>query len=188
MEAVSKIESSGSLYVWIDEMVPCLQDTETGEIKETVVFKIHSRSYLKEFKRKNGWHINWNELPKDVEVYALALKENNEIQGLVAVKNDTDAETAFIQWSCAAPRNNKHDFGTQKYSGVGGHLFAIAVDKSIEWGYDGAIYGYAANADLVKHYETQFHAEHIPIRHPYQIIIIPYFARKILEVYRYEWN
>jgi len=35
--------------------VPCLKDTETGEIKETVVFKIESRSFLKKFNEKNGW-------------------------------------------------------------------------------------------------------------------------------------
>ena len=45
----------GCLDIWIDEIVPCLKDTETGELKETVVFKIQSRSYLKEFKRKGGW-------------------------------------------------------------------------------------------------------------------------------------
>lgn len=76
----------GCLDIWIDEIVPCLRDTETGEIKDTVVFKIQSRSYLKEFKEKDGWHINWNEVPIDVEVYALALRENNQIQGLVGVK------------------------------------------------------------------------------------------------------
>lgn len=27
----------GCLDIWIDEIVPCLRDTETGEIKDTVV-------------------------------------------------------------------------------------------------------------------------------------------------------
>ena len=71
---------SGCVDIWLDEIVPCLKDTQTGEIKETVVFKIESRSFLKKFKEKDGWGINWIELPSDVEVYALALKENNEIQ------------------------------------------------------------------------------------------------------------
>lgn len=39
---------------WIDEIVPCLKDTQTGEIKETVVFKIESRAYLKKFRKSNG--------------------------------------------------------------------------------------------------------------------------------------
>lgn len=109
----------GCLDIWIDEIVPCLKDTETGEIKDTVVFKIQSRSYLKEFRRKDGWHINWNEVPRDVEVYALALRENNEIQGLVGVKNDKDSCAAFIHWACTAPRNNKHEFGILKVRGRG---------------------------------------------------------------------
>lgn len=30
----------GCIDIWIDEIVPCLKDTITGEIAETVVFKI----------------------------------------------------------------------------------------------------------------------------------------------------
>lgn len=102
---------AGGVGILLDEIVPCLKDTETGEIKETVVFKIESRSFLKKFKEKDGWGINWMELPSDVEVYALALKENNEIQGLVGVKNDTNAQAAYLHWACTAPQNNKHMFG-----------------------------------------------------------------------------
>ena len=42
----------GCIDIWIDEVVPCLRDTETGDLKETVAFKIESRSYLKNFKKK----------------------------------------------------------------------------------------------------------------------------------------
>ena len=55
----------GCIDIWIDEIVPCLRDVETGDIRETVVFKIESRAYLKKFQKKNGWHINWNEIPKE---------------------------------------------------------------------------------------------------------------------------
>lgn len=48
----------GCIDIWIDDIVPCLKDTQTGEIKETVVFKIESRAYLKKFQKSNGWHIN----------------------------------------------------------------------------------------------------------------------------------
>ena len=86
----------GCIDIWIDEIVPCLKDTVSGDIKETVVFKIESRTYLKKFQKSNGWHINWNEIPKNVEVYALALKDDNTIQGLVGVKNDKDSHAAGI--------------------------------------------------------------------------------------------
>lgn len=44
----------GCIDIWVDEIVPCLKDTQTGEIKETVVFKIESRTYLKKFRESNG--------------------------------------------------------------------------------------------------------------------------------------
>lgn len=146
----------GCIDIWIDEIVPCLKDTQTGEIKETVVFKIESRAYLKKFRKSNGWHINWNEIPKNIEVYALALKDDNTIQGLVGIKNDKDSHAVYLHWACTAPHNNKHEYGSQKYIGVGGHLFAIAADKSVEWGFEGAVHGFAANEELLKHYYRCF--------------------------------
>lgn len=182
------ITEQGCLDIWIDEIVPCLKDTETGEMKGTVVFKVESRSYLKMFRQMNGWHINWDEVPQNVEVYALALRETNEIQGLVGIRNDDSADAVFIHWACTAPHNNKHDFGTQKYKGVGGHLFAIAVDKSEQWGHGGAVYGFAANEALLTHYLTVFHGEYIGILHKYHFWIPETQAKKLLEVYHYEWN
>lgn len=184
---MSQLEQ-GCIDIWIDEIVPCLKNVETGEIKETVVFKIESRSYLKNFQKKDGWHINWNEIPKNVEVYALALKDTPQIQGLIGIRNDKDSNAVYMHWACTAPHNNKHDFGKQKYTGVGGHLFAIAADKSIEWGYEGAMHGYAANEDLLQHYIKQFNAEYLGMLHQYQFFIDEDNAKKLLEVYNYEWN
>lgn len=179
---------TGGVGIWLDEIVPCLRDTETGEIKETVVFKIESRSFLRKFKEKDGWGINWIEIPSDVEVYALALKENNEIQGLVGVKNDVDVEAVYLHWAYSAPQNNKHAFGCQKYSGVGGHLFAIAVDKAVQWGYRGVVHGFAFNEELLNHYIVALGASYLGAQHPYQFLLDGDAARKLLEVYTYEWN
>ena len=154
---------AGGVGIWLDEIVPCLKDTETGEIKETVVFRIESRSFLEKFNEKNGWEINWIKIPKEVEVFALALKENNEIQGLVGVRNDVDVKAAYLHWACTAPQNNKHAFGKQKYIGVGGHLFAIAADRSLAWGYDGFIHGFALNKELLNHYIEVVGTRSIPM-------------------------
>lgn len=178
----------GCIDIWIDDIVPCLKDTETNEIKETVVFKIESRKYLKKFQQDNGWHIDWHKIPKEVEVYALALRDTNEIQGIVGIRNDINSHAVYLHWACTAPHNNKHDFGTQKYIGVGGHLFAIAADKSIQWGYEGAIHGFAANQELLEHYIAVFHAEYLGMLHQYQFFIDEVQAKKLLEVYHYEWN
>ena len=188
MEERQRLLKQGCINIWIDEIVPCLKDTVTGEMKETVVFKIESRSYLKQYTEQNGWQINWIELPVDVEVYELALKDTKEIQGLVAVKNDVNSRAAFLHWACTAPQNNKHDFGKQKYSGVGGHLFAIAADKSVQWGYEGAMHGFALNKELLEHYIETFNAEFLGMLHDYQFFINEINAKKLLEVYNYEWN
>ena len=188
MEERQRLLKQGCINIWIDEIVPCLKDTVTGEMKETVVFKIESRSYLKQYTEQNGWQINWIELPADVEVYELALKDTKEIQGLVAVKNDVNSRAAFLHWACTAPQNNKHDFGKQKYSGVGGHLFAIAADKSVQWGYEGAMHGFALNKELLEHYMERFNAEFLGMLHDYQFFINENDAKKLLEVYNYEWN
>lgn len=179
----------GCIDIWIDEIVPCLKDTETGEIKETVVFKVESRSYLKQFKASEGWHINWSDIPKDVDVYVLALKEDvSKIQGLIGIRNDKSSHATYLHWACTAPWNNKHEFGTKKYDGVGGHLFAIAADKSNEWGYEGAMHGFAANEELLNHYINSFGAEYLGMLHQFQFFIDESAAKRLMEVYSYEWN
>ena len=75
-----------------------------------------------------------------------------------------------------------------KYSGVGGHLFAIASQKSIEYGFGGCVTGFAANMDLVRHYQEVFNAVHLGVLHPYQIYIGETDASKIREEYVYDWT
>lgn len=178
----------GSINVWIDEFVPCLWDTETNVLMDTAVFKVESRSYLQRFNAKNGWYIDWVRVPEDVDVYALVIQGTNEVQGLVSIKNDVAADVAFMHWACTAPHNNKHKYGVQMYSGVGGHLFAIAIDKSIQWGHGGAVYGFAANARLLQHYTDVFGAEFLGLRHRYHFWISEQQAARIKEVYCYEWD
>lgn len=123
-----------------------------------------------------------------VKTYALALRDNNEIQGLVGIRNDRDLHAAYMHWACTAPHNNKYDYGKQHYVGVGGHLFAIVADKSIQWGYEGALHGFAVNQELIEHYIEVFHAEYLGMLHQYQFFVDEVQARKLLEVYHYEWN
>ena len=66
-------------------------------------------------------------------------------------------------------------------------MFAIAVDKSMQWGYDGAVFGFAANKKLVEHYVEVFGAYNIGILHEFQIVIEGEASRKLMEVYSYEW-
>lgn len=178
----------GQVDIWVDDVVPCLKNNETGELKDTVVVRIECTSHLREFREDNGWKINWAQLPQGIDVYALLLKENYEIQGLIALKNDQDAQASYIHWACTAPHNNIHDFGNQRFSGVGGHLFAIAADKSMQWGYGGFLYGFALNRDLLNHYIKVIGATYLGIQHPYHFMVDDINARNLLEVYTYEWN
>lgn len=173
------------ICVEIDELTPCLNDVETGDIIETEVIRLRRKSFLKKFNKKNGWFISWEKLVDENEIYALVIKGTVDIQGLLAIRNDQEMKAAFISWMVAAPHNNKYSFGTKKYEGVGGHLFAIAAFKSDEYGYGCEMTGYAANRELEEHYIRHFDAIPIHMQHPYQILIESKSGRKIQEVYTY---
>jgi hypothetical protein len=178
----------GNINIWLDETVACLRDAVTGEEKETVVYQIKRRSDLKGYNKKSGWYTNWYSISKNAEVYALAIKGEKELQGLIALKNDLEAKAAYLYWGCTAPHNNKRECEDPVYIGVGGHLFAIGAELSIRWGYDGAMYGYASNKKLVDHYVNEFEAVWIGVTGTYQFVINSETAKKIAEVYTYEWR
>lgn len=83
---------------------------------------------------------------------------------------------------CTSPDNNKLLTDDIRYLGVGGHLFAIAAQKSVDYGYDGYMYGFAANKELLDHYVETFNGEVIGVLHPYQFAIDEVNAKKIMEV------
>ncbi len=176
------------INVVVDEMTPCLKDTRTGELVGTEVIRIVRRSFLRKYNERNGWYVNWASLLDECEVYALVVEGSVDIQGLVAVADDTAAQALRVAWMCTSPDNNKLLVDTPRYTGVGGHLFAIAVQLSQERGFDGYIYGFAANRRLLEHYIEAFGAEHLGVLHPYHIMINDATAAKIREAYDYEWT
>ena len=176
------------INVWIDEFTPCLKDSITGEIIPTEVIRVVRSSFLQKYNEKTGWFVNWASLLDTDEIYALVIKGTVDIQRLVALEKDSDSKAIYISWMVSAPQNNKLLTENVKNIGVGGHLFAIAVDKSIEYGFDGYVYGFAANRELLEHYMKQFNAQFIGMRHPYQFMIDDVAAQTIREVYDYEWT
>lgn len=169
----------------IDAMTPCLVD-ETGAVVDTEIIYIKSRRELKGFNKKTGWYINWSKIPQNVEVYAVVLKGTQDIQGLVALKNDVSAQACYIHWACVSPSNNNWENHHRKYKGVGGHLFAIAANKSMEWGYDGFIHAIAMDKEILTHYVTEYGAAVLGIIHKYHFMINEDAAKKIMEAYTYE--
>ena len=75
-----------------------------------------------------------------------------DIQGLIALAPQERTKAIYITWMCTNPQNNSLLTKDIKYYGVGGHLFAIAAKKSLDYGYDGYIYGFADNEHLLNHY------------------------------------
>lgn len=176
------------INVYIDEFTPCLKNAKTGELVQTEVIRIRRKSFLKKYNKKNGWYVNWELLADENEIYALVVEGSVDIQGLVAIAKDENLKAIYIAWMCTNPENNKLINEDVKYLGVGGHLFAIAAQKSVEYGFDGYIYGFAANKELLDHYVNVFNGEHIGVLHPYQFAIDEENAAKIMEVYDYEWT
>ena len=175
----------------IDEMVPCLKDTETGDIVETEVVRLRRKSFLSKFNAKTGWYIDWSKFSTDVEIYALVIKGTVDIQGLIAISYEFGANAVHIRWAVTAPQNNIYENGTKKYSGVGGHLFAIAANKSIEKGFDGYVYGEAISEEVLKYYIEKFNAYLFPYGepiHPYRFIIDENNVKPLIEEHDYEEN
>lgn len=188
-ESLKNQAKSGIIDVEIDAFTPCLRDTRTGEIVQTTVSKITRKTALKQYNEKTGWNVNWANTPKDVVVYALRVKGNDAVQGLVGIKDDPGAQAVFIHWASTAPGNNKLlNNGKQDFEGVGGHLFAIAAQASIDLGYGGYMHGFASNKKVLEHYIDKLGAVYLGMLHPYHFAIDDKAVKKLLEVYSYEWK
>lgn len=173
----------------IDEVIPCLKNVETGEIYDTEVVRLKRKSFLSKFNRRTGWYINWGKFDEETEIYALVLKGTVDIQGLIAIRYDEDCKAVNIAWACTAPQNNVWQYKKQKYSGVGGHLFAIASELSVKKGYEGFVYGEAIDRELYEYYIERFGAYPLPpVNNPYRFMLSDEATAYIREVYNYEWS
>ena len=171
----------------IDELTSCLKDSITGENLETEVIELKRKSLLSKFNSRNGWYVNWGGFPDGVRIFALVLKGTFDIQGLIAIEPDYEASAVHIVWACTAPQNNIWRYGIQKYIGVGGHLFALAIQRSLECGFGGHIYGYAKNEAAKDRFINNHGAVYIGVLHPFHIEISGIAARKIWREYNYDF-
>ena len=183
--SIDKSGESGIIDIEVDELVPCLKDNTTGEILATEVRTL-SKSEYSHYTASNGWSIDWGNIPDSEEVLGVYLSNDTEPQGLIAIRKEKGG--IYLSYASTAPHNNKQiNKGDQRYAGVGGHLFAAAIEESLKAGNaTGCIYGYAANEKVLKHYMDKFDALHLPIVHEYQFIIDGEAAQKVLENYNFE--
>ncbi len=168
--------------VEIDQFTPCLLHKASGKIVDTT-YAAATKDDLTGLTKK-GWLFNWRHSSlKDSEIYKLTVKGDHEIQGLVAVENRPGSHAYHLSLAESAPHNKGEH---KQYDGVGGHLFAIAAQKSAEAGYGGFIYFEAKNRELVQHYHEKFGAFLIGRPHEYSMIIDEDAAARLLSAYTLE--
>ncbi|WP_288867929.1 minor capsid protein [uncultured Parvimonas sp.] len=146
-------ENGYNINIGIDGLTPCLVETKTEKVVDTVI----STANVKDLKLEN-WNFDWQKEINFGKVFKLTLENDEEIQGLLSLIDDTDSNAIYVRLVESAP----HNLGiNRKYDGVGGHLFAEACKQAIEKGFD-AIY-FDAKTNLIKHYENTLGAKLIGV-------------------------
>ena len=81
-----------------------------------------------------GWKFDWSiPMKSGYDIYALKIKDDKQIQGMVAIAVENNNRAVYVNLAETAP----HNYGRNgKYDGVGGHLFAFACKIAYEQGYD----------------------------------------------------
>lgn len=142
----------------IDSLTDCLVCSETGEEKNTeyrLATKTITEQDAAELKAK-GWKFDWS-IPHQngYEVYELLLENDDEVQGMIALKHVRNQYYTHVDVVESAPIN----VGTRgRYKGVGAHLFAIACKLSWDAGNEGYVQ-FTAKSDLVNHYMEMLNAK-----------------------------
>ena len=110
----------------IDGFTPCLEETATGKIVDTSYSPV-SQPELKTLKK---WKFKQKSLGTDnLEIFKLTVTGDERIQGLIALQNIPSDKAVYVKIAESAPHNIGN---TKEFKGVGGHLFAIAIHRSIE--------------------------------------------------------
>lgn len=137
--------------ILIDELTDCLVEKSTGETVET---EYYSRTLsIMESEYKN-WKFNWQTTEENgYTIYELFVKGDSTVQGRISLK--IDGGLADIDIVETAP-HNYGSFG--KYEGIGGHLFAIACQISLESGCDGYV-AFTAKSSLIDYYRSTLGAK-----------------------------
>lgn len=109
-----------------------------------------------------GWKFDWRVTEKaGYQIYELFTKNDTIVQGRISLKIEGGVANVDIVES--AP----HNYGQAgKYEGVGGHLFAIACQVSMDAGCDGVV-AFTAKSELVEYYTKVLNAKIVKGRRMY---------------------
>lgn len=146
------------INIVIDSLTDCLVCNETGEKCDTE-YRLVARTITIQDAitlKAEGWKFDWSIPHKNgYEVYELLLKDDNEVQGMIAFKHIREQYYTHVDIVEASPDN----VGSQgRYKGVGAHLFAIACKHSWDAGNEGYVQ-FTAKSDLVEHYKKMLNAK-----------------------------
>lgn len=158
--------------IQIDKLTDCLLSRKTGNIVKTH-YKVHAEPIQKEEYKK--WRFDWEITQRNGNViYELYVENSDVVQGRIALR--IDGGVANIDIVETAPHNFGH---SGEYEGVGGHLFAIACQVSIEAGCDGVV-AFDSKSDLVEYYKESIGAVEI---YPRRMVIFEKEAQILLNKY-----
>ncbi len=158
--------------IQIDKFTDCLVERATGSIVDTNYIERSSVIRKKDFL---GWKFDWAITQRNgYHIYELFVNGDNTVQGRVSLK--IGGGVANVDIVETTPHNYGH---TGKYLGVGGHLFAIACQVSLENGCDGVV-AFDSKSDLVEYYKKELNAVEI---YPRRMVIFEDAAQMILDRY-----
>lgn len=156
----------------IDEFTDCLVERKTGNIVETEYSKRIDSITKKDCR---NWKFDWSKtISNGYTIYELFLKNDDVVQGRISLK--IDGGVADVDIAESAP----HNYGKNgEYIGVGGHLFAIACQCSLDAGCDGVV-AFTSKSDLVEYYKKELNAIEIM---PRRMVIFEDAAQILLDKY-----
>lgn len=158
--------------ILIDELTDCLIERESEAVVETEYRERTVPITKKDFR---GWKFDWSKTEeRGYSIYELFIKGDKNVQGRISLR--IDGGVADIDIVETAPHNYGH---TGKYVGVGGHMFAIACQCSLEAGCDGVV-AFTSKSDLVEYYKRELHAVEIM---PRRMVIFEDAAQELLNKY-----
>lgn len=160
------------IEIIIDELTDCLREKVTGDIVKTKYCERKSEIHPDEYF---DWKFDWTVTQqRGYKIYELFVAGSDVVQGRISL--EIDGGVANVDIVESAP----HNIGKNgEYTGVGGHLFAIACKISMENGCDGVV-AFDAKSSLVEHYKQALHAVEI---YPRRMVIFEDAAKMLLERY-----
>lgn len=158
--------------ILIDELTDCLVERKTGDIVATHYERRQTPMKSKDYR---GWKFDWS-IPekKGYDIYELFVEGDDTVQGRIAFR--IDGGVADVDIVESAPHNIGH---TGIYKGVGGHLFAIACQDSMDAGCDGFV-AFTAKNKLINHYIQALGAQ---VLNDQRMYIDEYAAQELINKY-----